>query len=109
MKLKILTALLGVLATFVLFTNAASAHINDKVPANQHRTEQGAPFPGFVGPIEATELNGAGPGTIDSANYVKAHSGMECGALRSPNITALGPVENGGAGFDDRFICPSAP
>ena len=109
MKLKMFIAFFSALATFALFTTAASAHINDKVPANQHRIEQGAPFAGFVGPIEATELNGAGPGTIDSANYVKAHSGMECGALRSPNIGALGPVENGGAGFDDRFICPSAP
>lgn len=109
MMRKSLTVAITIVAALTLFMAPASAHVNDKVPANENRSEQGAPFDGFVGPIEATADNGGGPGTIDSASYVRAHSGMECGALRSPNIGALGPVENGGAGFDDRFICPSAP
>ncbi len=78
------------------------AHINEKaVNANQDR-QGGAPFAGFVGPVESfLAETGAG-----SQAYVTAHSGMECGAIRSPNMAALGPA---GINFDSRFICPSAP
>lgn len=55
----------------------------------------GVPFLGFVGPVEDF---------VGSDTYVTAHSGMECGALSNPNMTALGPA---GINFDSRFVCPA--
>lgn len=104
MKRRMLFLALAGATMFVLTVAPASAHINDAIPSNRG-TEQaqdrqgGAPFQGFVGPVEEF---------VGEEIYVQAHSGMECGALRSPNMGALGPEELGGSGFDDRFVCPSA-
>ena len=108
---KLLISIATAAAAVTMFASPVSAHVNEKAPVNETRVEQGAPNPlgaGFIGPIEDTDGDGS-PGTIDSAQYVRAHSGMECGALRSPNILPLGPVSQGGIGFDNRFDCPSAP
>lgn len=98
-----MTLVAAVVMVLGLVAGPAAAHVNDNVVGADDRREQrqgGTPFEGFVGPVESF---------IGSESYVTAHSGMECGALRSPNMTALGPIENGGVGFDDRFVCPSAP
>lgn len=86
-------------SAFLLLAAPASAHVNDNIPKGNDAREMrqgGTPFDGFVGPVE---------GFVGSTVYVKAHSGMECGALRSPNMTALGPA---GINLDPRFVCPSA-
>jgi hypothetical protein len=96
---KLVTGTATLAAAFVLLAAPASAHINDKVPKGNEVREMrqgGTPFDGFVGPVE---------GFVGSEIYVRAHSGMECGALRNPNMTALGPA---GINLDPRFICPSA-
>jgi hypothetical protein len=96
---KFLSAALIAGSAFALTAVPASAHVNDNVvKANDAREARqgGTPFKGFVGPVE---------GFVGSDTYVTAHSGMECGALRNPNMTALGPA---GANVDPRFICPSA-
>ncbi|MBT8199873.1 MAG: hypothetical protein KJO36_05080 [Acidimicrobiia bacterium] len=105
MKKRLMRGIALAMLLTALTAAPSFAHINSKATnANQAR-QGGAPFQGFVGPVEGfLAETGAG-----SSAYVTAHSGMECGALRSPNIAALGPVANGGIGFDDRFICPSAP
>jgi hypothetical protein len=99
-KQRMITAAVAAGATFTLMAGPAGAHVNDRIPENrgaaQAQTRQGgAPFAGFVGPVE---------GFVGSEIYVRAHSGMECGALRNPNMTALGPA---GINADPRFVCPS--
>lgn len=69
--------------------------INDRVSDTREARQGGTPFDGFVGPVE---------GFVGSETYVTAHSGMECGALSSPNMTALAPE---GINFDPRFVCPA--
>ncbi len=105
MKKRLLRGIALAMLLTALTAAPSFAHINGKALGNNQDRQGGAPFAGFVGPVEGF-LAGTGAG---SEAYVRAHSGMECGALRSPNIDALGPIANGGAGFDDRFICPSAP
>lgn len=96
---KLIIGAVAVTAVFTLAAAPASAHVNDNVPKGNEQRESrqgGTPFDGFVGPVE---------GFVGSEIYVRAHSGMECGALRNPNMTALGPA---GINLDPRFICPSA-
>lgn len=97
---RFITLVAAVVMVLGLMVGPAAAHVNDNVVGADDRREQrqgGTPFAGFVGPVEDF---------VGSETYVRAHSGMECGALRSPNMTALGPA---GIGFDDRFVCPSGP
>lgn len=109
MMRKLISGAAVMAASLAVATGPVSAHVNSEVDRqHDHRLEQGAIAPGFIGPIEDTDGERT-PGEVATRAYVKAHSGMECGALRSPNIAALGPVDRGGAGFDDRFLCPSAP
>jgi hypothetical protein len=98
---KLISGAIAAAAAITFTAGAAAAHVVDTIPGNEVRENRqgGTPFGGFVGPVE---------GFVGSEIYVRAHSGMECGALRNPKMTALGPVELGGIGFDDRFICPSA-
>ncbi len=104
MKKRLMRGIALAMLLTALTAAPSFAHINSKaLNANQDR-QGGAPFEGFVGPVE-TFLEGTGAG---EAAYVTAHSGMECGAIRSPNIAALGPA-SGPDPFDPRFICPSAP
>lgn len=99
MRRRILTTALAAMSAVAIVATPATAHVNDSKAA--HVAEQanarqgGTPFSGFLGPVEAH---------IGSESYVRAHSGMECGALSSPNITALGPA---GANVDPRFVCPA--
>lgn len=101
MKRRILTTALAAMSAMALIAAPASAHVNDAVAANVAEQaddrQGGTPFDGFVGPVESF-------GPISSEAYVTAHSGMECGALKSPQITALGAQ---GIGFDLRFVCPA--
>jgi hypothetical protein len=99
MRPKLVSGIVTMTAALVLVAAPASAHVNDRVPKGNEVREMrqgGTPFPGFVGPVE---------GFVGSETYVRAHSGMECGALRNPNMTALGPA---GINLDPRFVCPSA-
>ncbi len=99
MKRKILTLAAAAVTVVGLSAGPAAAHVNDQKA--EHASSQaderqgGTPFSGFLGPVEAH---------IGSEAYVRAHSGMECGALHSPNITPLGAD---GIGFDLRFVCPA--
>lgn len=99
MKRRILTLAAAAVTVIGLSAAPAAAHVNDHTAENvaQPATERqgGTPFDGFLGPVESH---------IGSEAYVTAHSGMECGALHSPNITALGA---NGIGFDLRFECPA--
>jgi hypothetical protein len=100
MRRRIMTTALAAMFATALLAGPAAAHVNDAIPANKGTAKAaerqgGTPFPGFIGPVE---------GFVGSEIYVRAHSGMECGALRSPRITALGPA---GINFDSRFICPA--
>ncbi len=94
---RLCTIALAGATMFVLAAAPASAHVNDRIPGNENAAERqgGTPFTGFLGPVEDF---------VGSDTYVRAHSGMECGALHSPNITALGPE---GINFDPRFVCPA--
>lgn len=99
MKRKIVATALAAMFAMALVVAPAAAHVNDAVAENvaaqANERQGGTPFDGFVGPVESF---------VGSEIYVRAHSGMECGALRSPKITALGPAGNN---FDPRFICPA--
>ncbi len=100
---RLLSVIAASMTVLALTAVPAMAHVNENVPANETRNSQGAPFDGFIGPIEDTDGT-LTPGEVSSDTYVQAHSGMECGALSSPNITALGPA---GINFDSRFVCPA--
>jgi hypothetical protein len=99
MKRRILTTALAAMSAMALVAAPASAHVNDAKAANvaeqANERQGGTPFGGFIGPVEEF---------VGSEIYVRAHSGMECGALKSPKITALGAQ---GIGFDTRFVCPA--
>jgi hypothetical protein len=99
MRRRIITTALAAMSAVAIVATPATAHVNDAkaahVAEHANARQGGTPLPGFIGPVEAH---------IGSRSYVKAHSGMECGALSSPNITALGPA---GIGFDERFVCPA--
>lgn len=99
MNRKILTLAVTAVTVVGLSAGPAAAHVNDakaeNVAEQADERQGGTPFEGFIGPVESH---------IGSEAYVTAHSGMECGALHSPKITALGAD---GIGFDLRFECPS--
>lgn len=100
MKTRLVTIALVALTALMMLALPASAHvndrsINDRVTDTRETRQGGTPFAGFLGPVESF---------VGSEAYVTAHSGMECGALSSPNMTALGPA---GIGFDLRFVCPA--
>ena len=87
------------MSAMALMATPAAAHVNDakadNVAEQANERQGGPPFVGFIGPVEEF---------IGTDTYVTAHSGMECGALKSPKITALGAE---GIGFDTRFVCPA--
>lgn len=97
MTRRVLTIPLAAATVLALTAVPAAAHVNDRIPGNEQAAERqgGTPFRGFLGPVEEF---------VGSDIYVRAHSGMECGALHSPNITPLGPE---GINFDPRFVCPA--
>lgn len=99
MRRRIAATALAAMFAMALVAGPASAHVNDAkaehVAAQANERQGGTPFAGFLGPVESF---------VGSESYVRAHSGMECGALRSPKMTALGPA---GIGFDLRFVCPA--
>lgn len=99
MRRRLVTTTIAALSAMALVATPASAHVNaakaGNVAEKANERQGGTPFGGFIGPVESF---------IGTDSYVRAHSGMECGALNSPQITPLGPA---GIGFDNRFICPA--